>query len=108
MFQFNTKKAILNVAKSNEFMKDIKIGAADLVIIVIYIIGILAIGLFSVRKSKMTSNNYFLAGRSLKWLIVGAALFALPDFSDFSFWNAKKSFHPFCPLLNQLFPVNND
>ena len=57
-------------------MKDIKIGTADLVIIVIYIIGILAIGLFSVRKSKMTSNNYFLAGRSLKWLIVGAALFA--------------------------------
>ena len=57
-------------------MKDIKIGTAVLVIIVIYIIGILAIGLFSVRKSKMTSNNYFLAGRSLKWLIVGAALFA--------------------------------
>jgi SSS family solute:Na+ symporter len=24
----------------------------------------------------MTSNNYFLAGRSLKWLVVGAALFA--------------------------------
>ncbi|MCK7532632.1 MAG: hypothetical protein MZV63_17170 [Marinilabiliales bacterium] len=24
----------------------------------------------------MTSDNYFLAGRGLKWLIVGAALFA--------------------------------
>ena len=57
-------------------MKDIKIGSIDLIIIVIYIIGILAIGLISVRKSKMTSTNYFLAGRSLKWLIVGAALFA--------------------------------
>lgn len=53
-----------------------KIGSTDLIIIVIYIIGILAIGLISVRKSKMTSTNYFLAGRSLKWLIVGAALFA--------------------------------
>lgn len=57
-------------------MKDMKIGSTDLIIIVIYIIGILAIGLISVRKSKMTSTNYFLAGRSLKWLIVGAALFA--------------------------------
>jgi len=57
-------------------MKDIKIGTTDLIIIVIYIVGILAIGLFSVRKNKMTSNNYFLAGRSLKWLIVGTALFA--------------------------------
>ncbi len=57
-------------------MKDIKMGTIDVVIILIYIIGILAIGLLSVRKNKMTSNNYFLAGRSLKWLVVGAALFA--------------------------------
>jgi len=57
-------------------MKDIKIGTIDLIIILIYIVGILAIGLYSVRKSKMTSNNYFLAGRSLKWIVVGAALFA--------------------------------
>lgn len=57
-------------------MKDIKIGTADFIIIIVYIIGILAIGLYSVRKSKMTSSNYFLAGRSLKWLVVGAALFA--------------------------------
>ncbi|HVT86004.1 MAG TPA: sodium:solute symporter [Chitinophagaceae bacterium] len=57
-------------------MNDIKIGTIDIVVILIYITGILAIGLYSVRKSKMTSNNYFLAGRSLKWIIVGAALFA--------------------------------
>jgi len=57
-------------------MNNIKIDTADLVIIIIYIVGILAIGLWSVRKSKMTSDNYFLAGRGLKWLIVGAALFA--------------------------------
>ena len=57
-------------------MSDIKIDTIDLVIIIVYIIGILFIGLWSVRKSKMTSDNYFLAGRGLKWLIVGAALFA--------------------------------
>ncbi|MGD0341241.1 MAG: sodium:solute symporter [Bacteroidales bacterium] len=57
-------------------MNNIKIDTADLIIIVVYIVGILAIGLWSVRKSKMTSDNYFLAGRGLNWLIVGAALFA--------------------------------
>jgi solute:Na+ symporter, SSS family len=57
-------------------MKNIKIDPFDLVIIIIYIIGILSIGLYSIRKSKMNSDNYFLAGRDLKWLVVGAALFA--------------------------------
>lgn len=57
-------------------MEDIKIDTIDFIIIIIYIVGILSIGLYSVRKSKMTSTNYFLAGRSLKWLVVGAALFA--------------------------------
>jgi SSS family solute:Na+ symporter len=57
-------------------MNDIKIDMIDLVIIIVYIIAILFIGLWSVRKSKMTSDNYFLAGRGLKWFVVGAALFA--------------------------------
>lgn len=57
-------------------MSDIKIDMIDLVIIIVYIIAILFIGLWSVRKSKMTSDNYFLAGRGLKWVVVGAALFA--------------------------------
>ena len=57
-------------------MNNIKIDTVDLIIIIAYIVGILFIGLWSVRKSKMTSDNYFLAGRGLKWLIVGAALFA--------------------------------
>lgn len=51
-------------------------GIPDVLVIIMYIIGILAIGLYSVRKSKMNSNNYFLAGRSLNWIVVGAALFA--------------------------------
>jgi SSS family solute:Na+ symporter len=57
-------------------MNNIKIDTVDLIIIIVYIVGILFIGLWSVRKSRMTSDNYFLAGRGLKWLIVGAALFA--------------------------------
>ena len=53
------------------------ISTIDLVIIVVYLVGILAVGLWSVRKvQKQTSDSYFLADRNLKWPVVGAALFA--------------------------------
>ncbi len=48
----------------------------DLVVIVVYLVGILAVGLLSVRHVKLTGDVYFLAGRSLRWPVVGAALFA--------------------------------
>ena len=48
----------------------------DTTIIVIYLIGILFIGIYAVRKDKMSSEGYFLAGRNLNWVMVGAALFA--------------------------------
>jgi len=53
-----------------------QISIIDLSIIVIYLIGILVIGILSVRLKKMTSDGYFLAGRGLNWIMVGAALFA--------------------------------
>ena len=52
------------------------ISPLDLAIIVVYLVGITTAGLWSVRKLKMTGNAYFLAGRSLRWPVVGAALFA--------------------------------
>jgi len=54
----------------------IKIPILDLAIILIYLLGILLVGVWVVRKQKMTSSSYFLAGRSLNWALVGAALFA--------------------------------
>lgn len=54
----------------------ISIPLLDLLIIIVYLIGILAVGVWVVRHQKMTSNSYFLAGRSLNWALVGAALFA--------------------------------
>lgn len=48
----------------------------DLIIILLYLVGILVLGIMSTGKTKMTSDNYFLAGRSLNWVIIGAALFA--------------------------------
>ena len=48
----------------------------DLVIIVAYMLGILAVGVLSVRRQTITGELYFLAGRSLGWVMIGAALFA--------------------------------
>ncbi|MBK8979000.1 MAG: sodium/solute symporter [Planctomycetes bacterium] len=39
-------------------------------------VGILAVGLLSVRRLTLTGEQYFLAGRTLRWPVVGAALFA--------------------------------
>ena len=55
---------------------DLSINSIDLIIIVVYLVGILLIGILSVRLKKMTSEGYFLAGRGLGWVMVGAALFA--------------------------------
>jgi SSS family solute:Na+ symporter len=54
----------------------LNIPTLDLVIIVTYLVGIVVVGLLSVRKLRLTGDTYFLAGRSLRWPMVGAALFA--------------------------------
>jgi SSS family solute:Na+ symporter len=53
----------------------------DIIISVLYILGVVAVGLWAgTRKKKGTapasSNDYFLAGRSLRWPMIGLALFA--------------------------------
>jgi len=54
----------------------VNITSFDMVIIVAYMIGIMLIGILSVRRQTLTGEVYFLAGRSLKWPVIGAALFA--------------------------------
>ena len=53
-----------------------RIETLDLVIIVAYLVGIVALGLFASRHEKNTTSDYFLAGRSLRWPMIGMALFA--------------------------------
>ena len=48
----------------------------DVTVIFAYMVGIIAIGLWSSRKQQSTSSEYFLAGRSLHWSVIGLALFA--------------------------------
>ena len=52
------------------------INQIDIYVIVIYLIAILFIGVSVGYKKNISKNDYFLAGRSLNWLVVGSALFA--------------------------------
>ena len=54
----------------------LRIPVVDFLIIVGYLIGILVVGVLAVRRQRMTGEVYFLAGRSLGWVMIGAALFA--------------------------------
>jgi len=55
---------------------ELNIPILDLVIIIAYLIGIMAVGILATRKQKLNADNYFLAGRGLRWGVIGAALFA--------------------------------
>jgi SSS family solute:Na+ symporter len=56
------------------------ISTLDIVITIAYILFIVTIGLWSGRRKKQkkesSSNDYFLAGKTLKWPMIGLALFA--------------------------------
>src|SRR5207249_2944340 len=55
---------------------NLRISPIDVSIIIIYLIVIVSIGVWSARRTAITGQVFFLAGRSLPWGIVGAALFA--------------------------------
>jgi SSS family solute:Na+ symporter len=48
----------------------------DYAIVVVYFIGIVAHGIYVSRKQKEGADDYFLAGRSLPWYLIGFSLFA--------------------------------
>lgn len=57
------------------------IGNIDIIVCALYVLGIVTIGLWAgVKKKKdragAASSDYFLAGKSLKWPMIGLALFA--------------------------------
>ncbi len=47
----------------------------DIVIVVAYMVGITAVGIFAGYRKNTTSQQFFLAGKSLRWPMIGAALF---------------------------------
>ncbi|KAL1428635.1 hypothetical protein MTO96_002988 [Rhipicephalus appendiculatus] len=49
----------------------------DIVVIVAYFVGVIAVGVWSSwRSSRASMSGYFLASRSMHWIPVGASLFA--------------------------------
>ncbi|MHA6345375.1 sodium:solute symporter [Roseivivax sp. CAU 1761] len=48
----------------------------DYAIVLVYFAGVIAHGVYVARKQKAGSANYFLAGRSLPWYLIGFSLFA--------------------------------
>jgi solute:Na+ symporter, SSS family len=57
-------------------MKNITIPTLDLVIIIVFLVGITLIGALQMRKKRETSDAFFLAGRNLNWAFIGLSLFA--------------------------------
>jgi SSS family solute:Na+ symporter len=51
-------------------------GPIDIIVVFLYFIVILGIGYWSFKRGKESSDDYFLAGRDVGWLAVGASLFA--------------------------------
>ena len=52
------------------------IGVIDLVIIIVFLIGITLIGLYQLKSKRDTSDSFFLAGRNIRWPLIGLSLFA--------------------------------
>lgn len=49
----------------------------DYIVLAVYLVAIIAIGVYAgLSRKKESIEGFFLAGRSLKWPMVGAALFA--------------------------------
>ena len=56
-------------------MEDGSISAIDTVIVVAYLLGIMAVGILAGYKKNTSSDQFFLAGRSLRWPLIGTGLF---------------------------------
>lgn len=50
-------------------------GAIELTIVGIYLIGIMVVGILAGYRKNSSSEEFFLAGKSLRWPMIGAALF---------------------------------
>lgn len=54
----------------------LQLSAIDLVIVVVFLVAVVAIGLWMSRSEDESSEDYFLAGRGLKWWLIGISLIA--------------------------------
>lgn len=53
-----------------------KLETIDLIIFLVYIIGIVLLGLYAAKKSSVSKRDYFLAGDKLSWWMIGGSIIA--------------------------------
>src|SRR5262245_66491870 len=52
------------------------LGPADWIFVVLYLLIIGGVSIWSIRKSKESASDYFLANRNLGWFVIGASILA--------------------------------
>jgi solute:Na+ symporter, SSS family len=52
------------------------LGTVDWIFVILYLIVIAGVSIWSIRKSKETTSDYFLANRNLGWFVIGASILA--------------------------------
>ncbi|MDX1953984.1 MAG: sodium:solute symporter [Chitinophagaceae bacterium] len=52
------------------------LGTIDWIFVILYLIVIALVSVWSIRKSKETASDYFLANRNLGWFVIGASILA--------------------------------
>ncbi|XP_039259176.2 sodium/myo-inositol cotransporter-like [Styela clava] len=74
---YTTNQAVTMTTNATEFNKTyVKLDTWDIVTVVLYFVFVIAVGLYAMcRSNRGTVTGYFLAGRSMLWMMVGASLF---------------------------------
>lgn len=52
------------------------LGTVDWIFVILYLLVIAGISIWSIRKSKESASDYFLANRNLGWFVIGASILA--------------------------------
>src|SRR5215203_4956735 len=52
------------------------LGTTDILFVVLYLLVIARVSVWSIRKTKNTTSDYFLANRNLGWWVIGASILA--------------------------------
>ncbi|EMI55712.1 sodium:solute symporter [Rhodopirellula sallentina] len=68
-----------SASEVSELSGRVHLGTLDIIVAVVYLVGIVAIGLLAAwrhKKRQGAADEYFLAGKSLGWASIGLALFA--------------------------------
>lgn len=52
------------------------LGTTDWIFVILYLVVIAGVSVWSIRKTKNTTSDYFLANRNLGWFVIGASILA--------------------------------